>query len=196
MAAISRTAAWPATRGAAPRTSAVPGPVQPAPPGAGITPARTRSAEAGKSRSIPAPGLIQDGQQTWKLASLLPGRAPRPVAAAMCAGARCRRAAVSPRPGQLHGHRPNAQARVGNRRHLHQRDARETNPVTSSRRSASMSRFGDRVAGDILRLPGMCRRAGRKGSAQGTRTISPRMWPCASSRQASRIWVSGKVAAT
>src|SRR5208283_4924377 len=62
-----------ATRGAAPRTSAVLGPVQPAPARCRHrTPARTRSAEAGKPRSIPAPGLIQDdGQRTWRLASLL-----------------------------------------------------------------------------------------------------------------------------
>ncbi|MGB6578416.1 MAG: hypothetical protein WBF34_10890, partial [Streptosporangiaceae bacterium] len=69
-----------ATRGAAPRTSAVPGPAQSAPArGRHRAPARTRSAEAGKPRSIPAPGLIQDdGQQTWKLASLLAERGPRP----------------------------------------------------------------------------------------------------------------------
>jgi hypothetical protein len=62
-----------ATRGAAPRTSAVLGPVQPAPARCRHrTPARTRSAEAGRPRSVPAPGLIQDdGQRTWKLALLL-----------------------------------------------------------------------------------------------------------------------------
>ncbi len=71
MAAVSRMAAWPRP-GALPRER---------PPSLARcrhrTPARTAtrkpgSREAGKPRSIPAPGLIQDdGQRTWKLASLL-----------------------------------------------------------------------------------------------------------------------------
>jgi anti-sigma regulatory factor (Ser/Thr protein kinase) len=65
-----------ATRGAAPRTSAVLGPVQPAAAGAGT--AHLRGPAARKPGSQEAPersgtgGLIQDdGQRTWKLASLL-----------------------------------------------------------------------------------------------------------------------------
>jgi len=64
MAAISRMAAWPRP-GALPREHP-PSSARRSPPGAGIAhPRGTHSAEAGKPRSIPAPGLIQDdGQRT------------------------------------------------------------------------------------------------------------------------------------